>query len=62
VHGYANGSTSLERVSASAQGWANHARYGNTVGLRRAVLGSVTIPTNAGHSISARDDSPGRFQ
>ena len=41
---YEAGEVPLERVTASAQGWANHARYGNTVGLRKAVLGSVVIP------------------
>ena len=34
---------SLEQVTASAQGWTNHARYGNTVGLRKAVFGSIII-------------------
>ncbi len=28
----------LERLEASVQGWTNHVRYGNTVGLREAVL------------------------
>jgi hypothetical protein len=35
---FAAGEIPLERVSASVQGWVNHARYGNTVGLRRAVF------------------------
>jgi len=35
----------LERVTASVRGWVNHARYGNTVGLRRAVLESLSMPT-----------------
>ena len=30
---------SANRVTASVQAWVNHARYGNTVGLRAAVLG-----------------------
>ena len=34
---------SLAEVNASVQGWVNHARYGNTVGLRRAVLGKHLI-------------------
>jgi len=38
------GELPLERVTAAAQGWANHARYGNTVGLRKAILGSVVLP------------------
>jgi RNA-directed DNA polymerase len=37
---YANGEIGLEKVTASAQGWANHARYGDTIGLRKAVLGT----------------------
>ena len=28
----------LARVTASVQGWVNHVRYGNTMGLRKAVL------------------------
>ena len=32
------GEISLAKVTASVQGWVNHARYGNTVGLRKAVL------------------------
>ena len=39
----AAGEVSLERVTASVQGWANHARYGNTVGLRKAVLGGMVM-------------------
>jgi hypothetical protein len=35
------GDLELARVSASMQGWVNHVRYGNTVGLRQAVLGHV---------------------
>ena len=37
---YTQGKLSLEALTASAQGWANHARYGNTIGLRKAVLGN----------------------
>jgi RNA-directed DNA polymerase len=44
---YRAGEASLEQVTASARGWANHARYGNTVGLRKAVLGSVAIACGA---------------
>jgi len=35
---YQRGEIPLEQVSASVQGWVNHVRYGNTVGLRKAVL------------------------
>ncbi len=38
---YAEGQITFEQLTAAAQGWANHARYGNTVGLRKAVLGGV---------------------
>lgn len=37
---YRLGEIALEAVTASARGWANHARYGNTVGLRKALLGN----------------------
>lgn len=36
---YRAGDLELSRVTASVQGWVNHVRYGNTVGLRKAVLG-----------------------
>ncbi len=35
---YEVGEIPLETVSASVQGWINHVRYGNTVGLRKAAL------------------------
>lgn len=38
---YDAGQTSLTSITASVQGWVNHARYGNTVGLRKAVLGRL---------------------
>jgi RNA-directed DNA polymerase len=44
VRDYAAGSLPLDRVTASAQGWANHASYGDTLGLRRALLESVVVP------------------
>ncbi len=40
---YADGQITLEQVTASARGWVNHTRYGNTVGLRSAVLGGVRL-------------------
>ena len=36
---YDAGETPLTSITASVQGWVNHVRYGNTVGLRKAVLG-----------------------
>lgn len=35
---YQNGDLLLAAVMASVQGWLNHARFGNTIGLRRDVL------------------------
>jgi hypothetical protein len=31
------------KITASVQGWVNHVRYGNTVGLRKAMLGRRLI-------------------
>lgn len=41
---YASGKISLGDLAASVQGWVNHARYGNTVGLRKSVLWPRQIP------------------
>ncbi len=38
IKAYQMGLLSFEQLTASAQGWANHASYGNTVGLRKIVL------------------------
>jgi RNA-directed DNA polymerase len=38
VAAYRTGEIPLERLTASVRGWTNHARYGNTVGLRKAVM------------------------
>ena len=38
---YDAGETPLTSITASVQGWVNHVRYGNTVGLRKAVLGRL---------------------
>ncbi len=43
VRAYAAGELPLEQVTASVQGWANHTRYGNTVGLRKAILSRIPI-------------------
>ncbi len=37
------GELSADRLKASVQGWVNHARYGDTWGLRCAVLADVTV-------------------
>ena len=40
---HAGGQLPIDRLTATVQGWVNHVRYGNTVGLRKAVLGSVVV-------------------
>jgi hypothetical protein len=46
---YADGEVTLDQVTASVQGWINHVRYANTVGLRQKTLGSVPLrPPKAG--------------
>ena len=37
------GELDADRLKASVQGWVNHARYGDTWGLRCAVLADVTV-------------------
>ena len=41
---YQAGEIELDRVHVSVQGWVNHVRYGDTWGLRRAMLPSICIP------------------
>ncbi len=38
----------LARVHNSVRGWINHVRYGNTIGLRRAIFRSVRLPPQRG--------------
>jgi RNA-directed DNA polymerase len=45
---YANDEISLDRMTASVHGWVNHLRYGNTAGLRKAILGSLPITAPKG--------------
>jgi RNA-directed DNA polymerase len=40
---YRSDSLPAESVAASTKGWINHARYGDTWGLRRAILSHVTL-------------------
>ena len=40
---HAHGEIPIEQITASVQGWVNHVRYGNTVGLRKALLGSMPL-------------------
>jgi retron-type reverse transcriptase len=48
IAAYRVGDIPLARVTASVRGWVNHVRYGNTVGLRKAVLGQLIIPPARG--------------
>ena len=41
IASYEAGEIPLETVSASVQGWVNHVRYGNTIGLRKAVFSGL---------------------
>lgn len=41
---FASGVISREELDASVRGWINHVRYGDTWGLRQAVLGGAVIP------------------
>jgi len=43
VADYGDGLITMEQLTASIQGWVNHTRYGNTIGLRKAVLGQVVV-------------------
>ena len=43
VAAYRAGEVSRDRVAASLRGWINHARYGDTWGLRRDVVSCVTL-------------------
>ncbi len=45
---YVAGRLTLEQLTASAQGWANHVRYGNTLGLRQALFEGMVIPAPVG--------------
>jgi hypothetical protein len=36
--GFAAGHVTAGQLTASVRGWVTHVRYGNTVGLRKAVL------------------------
>jgi RNA-directed DNA polymerase len=55
VQRYAEAEITLDTLTASTQGWANHARYGNTVGLRKAVFGGILIPPT--HKVAAISQS-----
>ncbi len=44
IAAYARGEMTLDQLTASVRGWTNHVRYGNTVGLRKAILTRRLIP------------------
>ena len=44
VRDYAQANVSFDQLTASVRGWVNHVRYGNTIGLRKAVLTRQMIP------------------
>lgn len=48
---YEAGEISLAELTASVQGWVNHVRYGNSVGLRKAILSRKVIPAPRRESI-----------
>ena len=43
LRAYSDGTLPADQVAASILGWINHARYGDTWGLRRAVLENATF-------------------
>lgn len=44
IMAYQQGEISLAQLTASVQGWVNHARHGNTIGLRKAILSQTSVP------------------
>lgn len=38
IDSYHNGEIPLSKINESIRGWVNHARYGNTIGLRKSIL------------------------
>jgi RNA-directed DNA polymerase len=40
---FRGGGLPISQIGASVRGWVNHVRYGNTVGLRKAVLGGCVV-------------------
>jgi len=47
VADYHAGRMTVTDVTAAVRVWVNHARYGNTVGLRKAVLSRVALRPSA---------------
>ncbi|NOZ28401.1 MAG: RNA-dependent DNA polymerase [Chloroflexi bacterium] len=44
VKAYARGQATLDDLNASVRGWVNHVRYGNTIGLRKAMFADIILP------------------
>ena len=44
VNDYTEQRLSFDQLTASVQGWSNHVRFGNTIGLRKSLLGKTIIP------------------
>jgi hypothetical protein len=55
---YSDGEMSLDQVTASVQGWVNHLCYGNTVGLRKALLGSILFTAPRGEPVHCVQGKP----
>lgn len=53
------GRASTETVAASVRGWINHARYSNTVGLRKATLSDVVLTPVDGDDADCGDRRAG---
>ncbi len=52
IAAYRAGQVTNTKITASVKGWVNHTRYGNTVGLRKAVLRRLnTLGVNANSQI-----------
>jgi len=45
---YSRGEIDREKLEASLRGWINHARYGDTWGLRRSILSSAGLLAESG--------------
>ncbi len=43
ISDYHSGDLPLEKIKQSVQGWINHTRYANTIGLRKSLLGKMKI-------------------
>ena len=56
IAAYAAGELSIDQLTASVKGWTNHVRYGNTVGLRKAVLRRPIPAPKRGQSLEVAPD------